>query len=352
MANRVCASLEARNISCWIAPRDISVGQEWPTAIVGGIQDSRALILLLSSNSKNARQIAREAELADNHGLKIVTLRLEDVQPPPELLYFIGNIQWIDAFGPRFDEAIACVADVIQKSAPVAASTAPADQPRPAETSPLISIKPAYVPRAPITPASASKSAPHSFPKWIYAALAALIIVGIILWALTRGHSPAPSPHDYSNAQGGGSADTKARAFDEYKRGKQLADSGQTAEALKAYANAMQIDPTLPNSYYGRAVIYHEQKELPEALKDVGSAIQYSPNYVLAHELRGSIYNDLGQYKDAISDFTFVINQTNGARTFDYRGRAKAYRAVGDAPAAAQDEAAANSLGGRPARKK
>ncbi len=341
-ANRVCAALEARNVSCWIAPRDIGVGQEWPTAIVSGIQESRALVLLLSSSSKNAHQIAREAELADNKGLKIVTLRIEDVQPPTELLYFIGNIQWIDAFGSRFDEALACVAEVIQKAGPPIPNTSG------------IHRQPTVPPPVPVTPVAATpvrRTPSRKFPIWIYIALAALVVACFLAWTLTRHLSPSPSVNNESGAEGGGSTQTKAQAWDQYQRGKILAANNQTAEALNAYASAIQIDPTLANPYYARALIYREQKELPEALKDANSAIQYSPNYVLAHELRGTIYNEMGQYQDAIADFTWVINQTNGARAFDYRARAKSNRALGNTDAAAQDEATAKNAAKSPSKR-
>jgi hypothetical protein len=113
-ADRICASLERENISCWIAPRDIQPGKEWPTAIVEGIQSARVLVVVLSSNSRNARQIAREAELADKQGLTIITFRVENVDPPPALSYFLGNLQWLDGFGDQFDSAVARLVEVVQ----------------------------------------------------------------------------------------------------------------------------------------------------------------------------------------------------------------------------------------------
>jgi len=114
-AESICAGLETQNITCWMAPRDIIAGQEWATAIVEGLRNSRTFVLLLSSHSRNARQIAREAELADRQKLPMITLRLEDVEPPPELLYFVGNIQWLDAFGGQFDSAVKKLAEFARR---------------------------------------------------------------------------------------------------------------------------------------------------------------------------------------------------------------------------------------------
>lgn len=116
-AQRICARLEHENISCWMAPRDIPIGKEWAAAIVEGIQRCKAFLVILSSNSKVAKQISREAELADNQGIPIFTFRIEDVQPPPGLLYFLGNIQWLDAFGGQFDSALTRLVEVIKQGA-------------------------------------------------------------------------------------------------------------------------------------------------------------------------------------------------------------------------------------------
>jgi hypothetical protein len=116
-ADRVCEALERQNISCWIAPRDIPIGSEWAAAIVEGLQRCHSFVVILSSHSSNARQISREAELADNRKLPIFTLRIEDVQPPPGLLYFLGNVQWLDAFNGQFEAALGRLIEVIRQNA-------------------------------------------------------------------------------------------------------------------------------------------------------------------------------------------------------------------------------------------
>lgn len=112
-AERVCQGLESRDIPCWMAPRNIPAGKEWATAIVEAIQAGSAFVIVLSSNSKNAKQISREAELADRQGIPIITFRIEDVEPPAGLMYFLGNIQWLDAFGGQFDSAVAQLVKLI-----------------------------------------------------------------------------------------------------------------------------------------------------------------------------------------------------------------------------------------------
>jgi hypothetical protein len=72
------------------------------------------LVLILSSHSSHSKQIPREVEIADRYHLSIVSLRVEDVQPSEWLEYFLQNIQWIDAFDDRFENAITRLIAAIQ----------------------------------------------------------------------------------------------------------------------------------------------------------------------------------------------------------------------------------------------
>src|SRR5271163_455626 len=65
-ADAVCATLEAKGIRCWIAPRDVIPGQEWGAAIVDAIQSSRVMVLVFSSHANASPQIRREVQLAVN----------------------------------------------------------------------------------------------------------------------------------------------------------------------------------------------------------------------------------------------------------------------------------------------
>jgi hypothetical protein len=60
VADAVCATLEAKHIKCWIAPRDVTPVTPWAEAIVDAIDESRILVLVLSSASNNSPQVIRE----------------------------------------------------------------------------------------------------------------------------------------------------------------------------------------------------------------------------------------------------------------------------------------------------
>lgn len=166
-ANRICGALEAEAITCWIAPRNVPPGQEWPIAIASGIRSSRILVLLLSSHSHRSKQIARECELADRNGLSIVTFRLEEIDPPEALEYFLTNLQWIDGFGSNFDTGMATLLHTIRwrLSLPEPASGVPRSRP--------------VLATSPATPK------PRSRKRKIWIAAAVLIgILGLISYAV------------------------------------------------------------------------------------------------------------------------------------------------------------------------
>jgi hypothetical protein len=177
-AERLCAALERENISCWMAPRDIPPGQEWAASIVAGLQRSRSFVLLLSSHSTTARQIAREAELADKQNLPIITFRLEDVQPPNELLYFLGNLQWVDGFGGQFDAAATRLAGVIRNSPSYPAPESTIRVPPRTESIPVTPPAPAP---APVTPTKRN--------VWPIVA-GVIVLLALVTWLVLRRSTP------------------------------------------------------------------------------------------------------------------------------------------------------------------
>jgi hypothetical protein len=96
-ADAVCATLEANRIRCWIAPRDITPGQEWGAAIVDAIQSSRVMVLVFSSHANASPQIRREVQLAVDAETVLIPFRIEDVAPTQSLKYYLGTPHWLDA---------------------------------------------------------------------------------------------------------------------------------------------------------------------------------------------------------------------------------------------------------------
>ena len=89
VANAICAALEAQEIRCWIAPRDVLPGTEYGEAIVNAIKDCRAMVLVFSAHANESPQIRREVERAVSKGKIILPFRIENILPSGSMDYFM-----------------------------------------------------------------------------------------------------------------------------------------------------------------------------------------------------------------------------------------------------------------------
>ena len=92
--------MEARGISVWIAPRDVSPAADWAAEIIDAISSARLMVLVFSGNSNDSGQVRREVERAVHKQLPILPFRIEDVLPSKSLEYFLSAQHWMDAFPP------------------------------------------------------------------------------------------------------------------------------------------------------------------------------------------------------------------------------------------------------------
>lgn len=106
IADAVCARLESRNIRCWIAPRDINPGKNFPEAIIEGIEEGKVLVVIFSSSANNSPHVTRELTHAVNKGRIIIPFRIEDVTPSKSMEYLIGVPHWLDAVTPPMEQHI------------------------------------------------------------------------------------------------------------------------------------------------------------------------------------------------------------------------------------------------------
>lgn len=113
-ADAVCATLEAKGVRCWIAPRDILPGMDWGESLVEGIKRCRVMVLVFSSHANASPQIKREVERAVSKGVPIIPFRIEEVLPTRSLEYFISTPHWMDAMSPPLERHLEKLADVVR----------------------------------------------------------------------------------------------------------------------------------------------------------------------------------------------------------------------------------------------
>src|SRR5438874_5015062 len=91
VATRIATVLEARGIKVWMAPRDIVPGTEYAASIIDAIEQSRAVLFIVSEHLNASHQVPREAERAVHHGIPLVPVRIADVKLNKSLEYFLSS---------------------------------------------------------------------------------------------------------------------------------------------------------------------------------------------------------------------------------------------------------------------
>src|SRR3954464_13241570 len=95
-AQALVTDFENRNISCWMAPRDIPMGSSYHEEIVQAIENSRAVPLLFSNAANKGEHVLREVELAAQGKKPILPLRIDVSEPAGGLKYMLANKQWVE----------------------------------------------------------------------------------------------------------------------------------------------------------------------------------------------------------------------------------------------------------------
>ena len=149
IADAVVAALEAQAVSCWIAPRNIEAGEDFPAAIIEAISTTRVLVLIFSSHSNGSDHIRREIATALSKKVMVVPFRVENVMPEGALEYHLQSMQWLDALTPpltrHIQELVRRVKDILR--APISAKTPTTDLRTPGRSGPSLPVGPALVSR-------------------------------------------------------------------------------------------------------------------------------------------------------------------------------------------------------------
>jgi len=115
IADAVCAKLESRHIRCWIAPRDVAPGRNFPEEIIDGIAGCSVMVLIFSSHANNSPHVIRELTNAVNKSRIIVPFRIEDVLPSKSMEYLISVPHWLDAITPPLEKHIEVLAGNVER---------------------------------------------------------------------------------------------------------------------------------------------------------------------------------------------------------------------------------------------
>jgi hypothetical protein len=131
-ADMLLGALEARGVTCWIAPRDIPPGGSYADAIMRAIEEAGCFLLVYTSHSNNSPHVLREVERALKFERNIIPIRFDDSQPSRSLDYLLATVQWLSVDTSKASGDVRRVADQISKCvAPRETEKPPIDAPPP-----------------------------------------------------------------------------------------------------------------------------------------------------------------------------------------------------------------------------
>lgn len=114
IADALVAGLEHKGLRCWIAPRDLTPGISWGKAITDAIEASTVMVIILSENSNQSRQVVREVERAVARDVVVIPFRIENIDPTGAMAYFLSSEHWLDAITPPLEKHIEKLGSTIQ----------------------------------------------------------------------------------------------------------------------------------------------------------------------------------------------------------------------------------------------
>lgn len=164
-AETVCEALERAGIVCWIAPRDVTPGEFYADAIVGAINATRIVVVVLTGNSVGSPHVLREVERASAKRHPVISFRIDTAPLPAGLEYFLSASHWLDAVALGVDAALPKLVEAVRRLLAPAAAVEPRRYPDTAN------------PAAELFPQRSAASRPRRF-IWPASAAAVLVVAG------------------------------------------------------------------------------------------------------------------------------------------------------------------------------
>jgi len=97
LADALCTFLEKRDLPCWIAPRDMEVGDAFTQTIIERIDRSYAMVLILSRTSNESHFIHSEVGNAFHRNIPVLEFRIHHVQLHKQLEFYLRTKHYLDA---------------------------------------------------------------------------------------------------------------------------------------------------------------------------------------------------------------------------------------------------------------
>jgi tetratricopeptide (TPR) repeat protein len=113
LAQAIVQRLEAAEIQCWIAPRDIVPGTDYAQSIIEAIETVAVMVVVVSDDANRSRHVPREVERAVALDVSLVPFRIADIEPSKTLQYFLSSQHWLHALPPPVEVHIGKLVDAV-----------------------------------------------------------------------------------------------------------------------------------------------------------------------------------------------------------------------------------------------
>ena len=212
-ASALCAFIESRGVTAWMAPRDVRPGIDYSEALQAAIEGCTAFVVLVTDMANKSPYVRAETEMAFSNSKPIFPVRLSDIKPAPGLAFFLKIRHWTDAYGPGREANLDGLARELLVLCGAAPAPLPPAPPSPAPAPPL----PLPLPPPPPRPRPPPAFRPNPIlAKWPYLAGALLVVaIGLaIWWFAVRGGGetmpPPDAPRSGLDEAGGAAVETTA----------------------------------------------------------------------------------------------------------------------------------------------
>jgi len=326
VADAVCARLEAGNIRCWIAPRDILPGQEWGDSIICAIESARVMVLIFSHGSNVSKQVLREVTAAVKNNVVVIPFRVEDVTPCKSMEYLLNVPHWLEAITPPFESHI--------------------DELRNTITGLLNpGISQSSVAGGGRTAKLQEKSRPWPALITSGAVLVGLAIFGVAYWSSRDGKiMPRPAESSGQPLPVNQSTESKSNAVQALLvLVKADCLRGLFDDAVRDATKALEIDPVNVPVLWLRADAYRSQNLFDYAIRDTTRALELDPTNSAALAIQAEAYRQQGLVDEALRDASLAI-ESDPNNAFALQTRADVYRALTRPVEALRDASGALAL--------
>lgn len=118
IAHETVEALEAGEVPCWIAPRDVIPGEEYPTALAAAIDECEVFLILFSVAAESSTQVSNEIERAASRSKPILLVRVDETDPGlnQRTGFFLTRHHWFDATHGAFRDHLPAITSAARQA--------------------------------------------------------------------------------------------------------------------------------------------------------------------------------------------------------------------------------------------